>query len=136
MYFSVHIIYMVFQIALRVRGTISPPLWGGGMMINFAREGIFINWWEFEEWFRLFQLFSKLKATFCKYLTSVKIKSSITYVYNKRKSKIKIVYIQRQWIRLNVKFLLSYNKKTVIQLWGMHLCWEQNKNLVLEEIFL
>ena len=40
-YYSVHIIYMVFQIALWVRGEISRPHWGGGMMRNFAGEGIF-----------------------------------------------------------------------------------------------
>ena len=34
-------IYTVLQIALRVKGEISPPHWGGGMMRNFAREGIF-----------------------------------------------------------------------------------------------
>ena len=34
-YYSVHIIYMVLQIALRVRDESSPPHWGGGMMRNF-----------------------------------------------------------------------------------------------------
>ena len=36
-----HIIYMVLLIPLRVRDEISPPNWSGGMMRNFAREGIF-----------------------------------------------------------------------------------------------
>ena len=35
-----------------------------------------------------------------------------------------------------MKSLLSYNMKTVIQLWGMHFYWGQNKNLVLEGLFL
>ena len=32
---------MVLRIALPVKGEISPPHWGGGMMRNFARERIF-----------------------------------------------------------------------------------------------
>ena len=77
------IIYMVFQIELRVRGETSPPYWGGAWWKSLLGREFFINWWESEEWFQLFQLFSKLKATFCKYLTSVKIKTSIIYLYNK-----------------------------------------------------
>ena len=77
-YYSV--IHRVFQIALRGRGEISPPEWGGSMMRNFAREegNFFTSWWKSEEWFWLFQLFSKLKATFCKYWISIKIKISMT----------------------------------------------------------
>ena len=32
---------MVLRIALPVKGEISAPHWSGGMMRNFAREGIF-----------------------------------------------------------------------------------------------
>ena len=87
---------MVSQIALWVRGEIPPsPLhWGGDMMNNFAREGFFYQLWKSEKWFRLSKLFAMLKTTFCKYLTSVKIKASKTYAYNKREAKKEIVYAE------------------------------------------
>ena len=76
-----------------------------------------------------------LKTTFCKYLTSVKIKASKTYAYNKREAKKEIVYAEAMNTTKS-DILLSYNMKTVIQLWGMQLCWGQNKNLLLEGLFL
>ena len=47
-----------------------------------------------EEWFWPFKPFSKLKTTFCKYWTSIKMKSSKEY--EKYKNKIKMV--QEQWL--------------------------------------
>ena len=41
----------------------------------------FLKWLEIEEWFWVFKPFSKLKATFYKYWTSIKIKISMTCVY-------------------------------------------------------
>ena len=58
--------YRVFQIVLR------------GGMGNFDGGGLFIRWWEPEEWFWPFDPFSEQKTTFCKYLTLIKIKISMT----------------------------------------------------------
>ena len=54
-----------------------------------------------EELFWPFKPCSKLKTTFCKYWTSVKIKSSMTCVYKKYEVKIKMV--QEQWLQLKAK---------------------------------
>ena len=42
-YYSVHIIYMVFQIALRVRGKVSPSHWGGRHDENFCYREKFLS---------------------------------------------------------------------------------------------
>ena len=48
----------------------------------------FIGWWESEEeWFWPFELFSKLKLTFCKYQTLIKIKIVLTFVYKEYETK-------------------------------------------------
>ena len=57
--------------------------------------------------------FSKLTTTFHKYLTSIKIKISMTFMYKDHEVKIKMV--QEHWLQLRVKFLFCYNMKTVIK---------------------
>ena len=68
-----------------------------------------------EEWFWPFEPFSKLKAAFCEYWTSIKIKIRMTCVY--REYEIKTKMVQEQWLHLWMKFLLVYNMKIVIK-WG------------------
>ena len=51
----------------------------------------FSGWWETkEEWSGPFQPFSKLKTTFCKYWTLIKIKNSINCGYKEYEVKIKM----------------------------------------------
>ena len=72
----------VFQIASR-DWEVSPTNEGG--MGNLWRGIFFIGWWEPKvEWFWLFEPFSKLKITFCKYWTLIKIKIGMTRVYKVR----------------------------------------------------
>ena len=67
-----------FQIALRGRGDFSRRRGMG----NFGTRNFFMSWRESdEEWFWSSEPFSKLKTTFCKYWTSIKIKISMTYVH-------------------------------------------------------
>ena len=69
---------MVFQIALRVRGEVSPSHWGGGHDENFCYREKFLSIdGNLRSDFDYSNFFSKLKATFCKYLTSVIIKTNI-----------------------------------------------------------
>ena len=97
----------VIQIASR--GGRLPPVGGMG---NLAGRNFFIGWLESEdEWLWASEPFSKLKTTFCKYWTSIKIKISITFVFKENEVKIKIV--QEQWLQLKMKFLLGYNMKTL-----------------------
>ena len=56
--------------------------------------------------------FSKLKATFYKQWTSIKIKISMICVYKEYEVKIKM--LEEQWLQLKMKFLLGYNMKIVI----------------------
>ena len=55
-----------------------------GRMGNFA-EGFFIGCWKF------FELFSKLKTTFCKCKASIKTKINMNYVSKEYEIKIKMV---------------------------------------------
>ena len=74
-------------------------------------EIFFARWWKpVEEWFWRFESFSKLKTTFCKYLTWIKIKISMNCV-KEYESKTKMV--QEQWLQLKM-FLLGYNLKTFV----------------------
>ena len=58
-------------------GTPPPSPWGG--IKNFAGMNFFIRWWEpEEEWFGPLGLFSKLKATSCKYRALIKTKIGMT----------------------------------------------------------
>ena len=57
-------------------------------------------------------IFSKLKTAFCEYWASTKIKISMTCVSKEYGIKTKIVH--KQWLKLNMLFLLSYNLKIVI----------------------
>ena len=78
---------------------------GGGILLGGV--GV-IELWEPEvELIWSFESFSKLKTTFSKYCTSIKIKISMTCVYKEYEVKIKMV--QEQWLQLKVKFLLDYN---------------------------
>ena len=73
--------------------------WGdfciGGEWEILLQRYIFIGWWEpKKERFWLFEPFSKLKTTFCKYWTLIKIKISMTRVYKEHEVKVKIVQKQ------------------------------------------
>ena len=72
-----------------------------------SRGNFFFGWWGTkEEWSGPFQPFSKLKTTFCKYWTLIKIKNSINCGYKEYEVKIKME--QEQWLQLKIKFLLNY----------------------------
>ena len=61
----------VFQVTLR-----------GGGKGYLSGENFSIGWWEFyKDWFWSLKPFSKLKATFCKYWTLMKIKIGMSCVY-------------------------------------------------------
>ena len=109
----------VFQTALR-----------GGGMENLSGTNFSIRWWEsHKEWFWPLKPFLRLKATFSKYWTLIKVKINISCVYKEYEGKTKMV--QKQWLQLNTKFL--YNMKTVIcwgdkyfvggVYWGDFSCW-------------
>ena len=71
----------------------------------------FIGWWESrEKYFWPFKPFLKLKTTFYKYQTSVKIKIGMTCVYKEYEVKIMIQehYYSYKWLQLQKKFLLGY----------------------------
>ena len=74
--------------------------------------GTGVTWWREPEegWFCGFELFSKLKAAFCEYWTSTKIKIKMACV--SRESEIKTTLEQKQWLKLKMLFLLD----TLIQL--------------------
>ena len=94
----------ISKIALRGRG-ISP---GRGWMGNFTGRRFFISWYESDqERFWPFEPFPELKATICKYWTSIKIKISMTCVCKEYEVKIKMA--QEQWLQLKINFLLGYN---------------------------
>ena len=92
---------------------------------NFAGGIFFIEWWESDKkWFWTFETFSKLKTRFCKYWTSIKIKTSMTCMYKDYKLKIKMV--QEQWLKLKMKSLWGSNMKMV----GNEPLIKGNNNLV------
>ena len=64
-----------------------------------------------EEWFWPFEPFPKLKTAFCEYWTPIKIKISMTCVYKEYENKMEMV--EEQWLKLKMRFLLSYNMKIV-----------------------
>ena len=92
----------VFQIELRVGG------WEICLRGSFLLGGGNL----YKELFSPLKPFLKLKATFCKYWTLIKIKISMSFVHKVYESKTKMV--QEQWLQLNTKFLLGYNMKIVI----------------------
>ena len=104
----------VFQIVLRGRG-----------MGNLPRGNFSVGWWESgKEWFLPLKPFSKLKTTFCKYWTLIKIKISKTCVCKECEGKIKMV--QDQWLQLKMKFLFSRGMNLwwgIIKSWGW-VYWE------------
>ena len=67
----------------------------------------FIGCWESDE--DCFNLL-KLKTTFCKYGTPIKIKIGMICVYKEYEVK----KVQEQRLQLKMKFLLGYNIKVVI----------------------
>ena len=71
-----------------------------------------------EEWFWRFELFLKLKTTFCTYWLSIKIKFSMTFKYQEYLIKMKMV--RQLWTQFKIKFLLNYNMEL--------LCCEWDKN--------
>ena len=107
----------VFQILLRS---------GGGRSKKF-RWGVFFYWvvgiWgrvNFTIW-----TFSRVKTTFCKYWTSIKIKITMTWVCKENEDKIKMV--EEEWLQLKIQVLLdllNYNMKIVIW-WGEINLWCQ-----------
>ena len=108
----------VFQIVLRGKS----PQW------KFCQGNCFIEWWEPEaECFWPFKHFSKLKTTFCKYWTLIKVKISMACVYKEHEVKMKLV--QEQWQHLKMKFLLV----NIVIWWGKLNFGRGNKNLVGRE---
>ena len=86
-----------------------------------------------EEWFWRFETFSKLKAAFCEYWTSIKIKINMTKEYE-----IKTKIEQEHWLQLKMLFLLAYNWKLLFsggQSWLLVDGGEGNKNLVVGGYF-
>ena len=79
---------------------------GGGEGLFHAFMGI----WGGMLW--SFRLFSKLKATICKYWSLIKIKITMTFVFNEYEVKMKIA--QEQWLELKMKLFLTYNMKMII----------------------
>ena len=102
--------FSVFEMAFRGRGFLQLEQWE-------ILQGDFL--WPFE-------FFSKLKTTFCKYWTYIKIKVSMTCMYQVYWTKIEMV--QQVW-QLKTKFFFSYNNEIVIQ-------WEGIKFFVGRESLL
>ena len=73
-----------------------------------------------EEVILTIRTFLKLKITFCKYWTSIKIEISITCLYKEYEVKIKIVH--ERWLQLKMKLLLIYNNKITFE-WGQINLW-------------
>ena len=84
--------------------------WGGGWSKYVVER------WEYdEEWFWPFELFAKLKATFCTYCTywlSIKIKFSMTCKYQEYSIKMKMA--RQLWTQFKMKFLSSDNMEIVM----------------------
>ena len=64
-------------------------------------SSFFVQW---EEWFGSFEPLPRLKTTFCKNLTLIKIKISMACMCKQYEVKIKMV--QEQWLLLKMTFLL------------------------------
>ena len=73
-------------------------------VVNTTRGNFFTRWWEPEKWFWWFEPFSKLKASFCEYWTSIKIKISTTWVSKEYEIKTKMV---QESLQLKMKFFLG-----------------------------
>ena len=90
---------------------------------KFCYKEIFLGLWESDqEWFWLFEPFSKLR-TFSKHGTLIKIKINITWLYKKYKVKIK-------WSNSNGS---SQKPKNEVFIWLKHGSWylvEENKHLL------
>ena len=68
--------------------------------------------WGLEILMEQLEPFSKLKAAFCEYLTSIKIKINMTKVSKEYEIKTKME--QEQWLLLKKLFLLGYNLKIYV----------------------
>ena len=80
---------------------------------NFTGGNFFTGWREpEEEWIWEFEPFSKLKAAFCEYWTSIRITINMTYVSKDYEFKTKME--QEQWLQQKMLFLLGYNLKIVV----------------------
>ena len=60
-----------------------------------------------EEWFWLFDFFSKIKTALCEYWTSIKIKINMTWVL--KQHDIKTTMQQEQWLQLKMLFLSKFS---------------------------
>ena len=58
-------------------------------------------------------LFLKVKTAFSEYLTSIKTKINMTFVFKEYEIKTKME--QEQWLQLKILFLLGYNLEIVVQ---------------------
>ena len=94
-------------------GGVNSP--SGGNQKFYWGENVFTGWREpEEEWFWLFEPFSKLKAAFCEYWTWIKIKINMTSVSKEYEIKTKME--QEQCLLLKMQFLLfllGYNLEIV-----------------------
>ena len=90
-------------------------LMGVGVRVALNRTDFFTGWWEPHS--NLFKLFSKLKAAFCEYWTSIKIKISMTCVYKEYEIRTKMV--QKQWLQLKMKFWGG------VLIWKLLFSWEE-----------
>ena len=106
----------LFQIVLLGRGD-GKFAWG-----NFS-----IGWLESHKvWFWPLEPFSKVKATFCKYWTLIKIKISMICVYKEYEAKI--IMMQEQWLDLKISFYRVITWKLLFS--GEGTFGGRNKNLV------
>ena len=97
--------------------------WGGGRGWQISL-GVFF-YWIVGIWGRvnfIIWTFSRVKTTFFKYWTSIKIKITMTCVYKGNVDKIQMV--KEEWLQLKIQVLLDYNMKIVIW-WGETNLWYQ-----------
>ena len=90
----------------------------------FLLGWIFFGWWESHEWFWPIKSFSKLKTSFCKYWTSIKIKICMACLY-------KDYEVKWRWNRRNGCF---YWRFYLVTKWNL-LFSERNEPFLGEEIF-
>ena len=73
---------------------------------NFAIREIFIGLWESgEEWFWLFEPFSKLKTTFSKHWILIEIRINMGWEYKEYKFKLKMVYTTAMAVAKKIKMM-------------------------------
>ena len=88
---------------------------------KLCRSDLFIRWWKPEEWLWPFESFSKLKTTFCKYRTFIKIQISMTCVYKE---------VHVQWLQLKMTFFWFITRRLLFSRGNELLVGEGNKNLM------